>query len=207
MQPSRNSRPHQPTRPGKPARVSRRPRAFTRVRAVPPGYARRRQAEARRQPTRCRAAKPSAMDRGPKLTTPWFAPRLTEAIRGSNPSHLHVHFGEPKRSKEMTCGTALVACHSLASERSAEIAVAARMPLRGETHRGLSTRRARPTRHETPRLPRRRCAVDRKRPAVGPDLRRFRQHRATTRAAASSRQLSPSTNRWGDHVSPTAPTA
>lgn len=154
MRHSRNSRPHEHTRLGKPIRASQHPRASTRVGAVPLGYTRRQRAETRRQPAQCRAVKPPAVDRGPSWPHPGSSLRLAETTRRSNPSHLHVHPGEPKRSKEMTCGTALVACHSLASERSAEIAVAARSPLRGEAHRGLTTRRARPTRHETPQLPR-----------------------------------------------------
>jgi len=122
-------------------------------RAVPLGYTRRQRAETRRQPA-VPGGQAASHGPRPKLTTPWLAPRLAETIRRSNPSHLHAHFGEPKRSKEMTCGTTLVACHSLASEQPVEIAVAARLPLRGETHRDLVTRRARPTRHETPQLPR-----------------------------------------------------
>jgi len=50
-------------------------------------------------------------------------------------------------------------------------------------------------------------AAGRERPAVGPGLRQSRQHRATTRAAASSRQLTSPTSRRGSHMPPTAPAA
>jgi len=48
--------------------------------------------------------------------------------------------------------------------------------------------------------------ADRKRSADGHGFRQFRQHRATTRTAASSRWFSSTTSRQGDPMPPTAPT-
>lgn len=102
-----------------------------------------------------RAVKPPATGtEALELATPRSRPRLAEAARGVEPSHLLDHLGEPGRAREMTSGTALVACHLRVGERPAEVVVAARSPLRGADRRGLSAHRARPACHETPRLPR-----------------------------------------------------
>lgn len=101
-----------------------------------------------------RAAKPPGMGRNPARPHP--GPRLeaAEADRADNPSHLSERLGEPKRSSEMTSGTALVARRSQMDGRPAEVAAASCILLRGGDCRGHTTRRARPTCYETPPLPR-----------------------------------------------------
>jgi hypothetical protein len=124
-----------------------------------------------------------AVGQEPKLspTPPRSEPRLAEAARRSNPSHLRELSGEPERPKEVTSGAALVAHHLLANERSAEIAGAAHLPLLGGTRGGLITSTSAPDDiRNTATASDSNRAADRKRPAVGPGLRRFRQHRATT---------------------------
>jgi hypothetical protein len=152
---SRNRRPHDQTRIGMPTRARTRPEGrkldAARHHSATPDANEPKLAANRRL---CQAAKPPDAGRSPQLTTPWLGPRSTEVARGAKPIHLHDHFGEPERPREMTSGTALVACHLLESERSAEISMTARQLLLGEDREGSSTRRARPTRHETPPLPR-----------------------------------------------------
>jgi len=113
----------------------------------------------------------------PTPTTPRSEPRLAETARDANPGHLRDASGEPKTSKEMTSGAALVACHLLVDERSAEVAGATQSPLLGEGLGGLTASPSEPDEQgNTATASGKSRTADRERPAAGHGLRRVRQH-------------------------------
>lgn len=129
-------------------------RTRTRSRAAPPRSTNRRRAEACRRPALTRGGRAAKRRPKPHLTTPQLGARAAETTREPEPSHALERFGEPERSAEMTAGAALVARHLRVDEQPAEVAAVSRSPLHGGDHGGLRPRRANPTRHETPPLPR-----------------------------------------------------
>lgn len=153
-QQTRNRRPRDWTRPGMPGRASTRHKdAYSKSRSATPQYSRRR-AEACRRLALTRGGRAAKRRPKPHLTTPQLDARAAETTREPEPSHALERFGEPERSAEMTAGAALVARHLRVDEQPAEVTAVSRSPLHGGDHGGLRPRRANPTGHETPPLPR-----------------------------------------------------
>jgi len=143
-----------------------------------------------------RADKPSDESRSPHRPHLGSSPDRPKPLEGLTLATSALSPANRIDREEMTSGATLAACHLLANERSAEIEVTARLPLRGGTREGLTTSPSEPGARETPPQPRIRIArLTASGRLSAPACAVSASTVQRLRAAASSRQLTPPTSR------------